>query len=238
MLGSVTGLLIAASTVLVWKNYRGTPRYLTGAVVVLLTLSVLLGAAIVITEAPLLDGAMSVLIVSSHLLFSILVLTCLVFTYRYVSGAAMENDSSLFALLFSIVLLQIIIGIFVRYSGASLACYGFPLCNGEFFPSELNGLVILHLVHRLVTLAVLASVLGALIRAVRLGSGAGKLTFTLALVLVQILLGVIIVVKGMFLPVVVLHGATGFFLLGYLAYLSAPFFLKKIGGREAARSTI
>ena len=243
LLGSLTGLLILASTIMVWKNYRGAPRYMTGAVVALLAAGAALGGVIVLTEAPLLDSVLSVVIISSHLLIATLVLTFLIITFRYVKGpgpgpgAGADTDTKVFALIFGLVYFQVILGIFVRYSGASLACDGFPLCNGLVVPTLSDGLVALHFIHRLTAFALLFTSIWAFIRAQRrAGVGLGRWAFLIALILAQGSFGATIVLIGKFLPVVVLHGATGFFLLGWLAYQAAPFFIHKIGSPEALRS--
>ena len=228
LLGSLTGLLILASTILVWKNYKGAPRYITGAVLALLLTGAALGGVIVLTEAPLLDSVPSVLIISSHLLIATLVLTGLVFTFRYVSGdramSHVDSQTRVFALLFGLVYVQVVIGILVRYSGASLACDGFPLCNGQVVPEFTDGLVTLHFIHRLTAFAILFTAIWAVVRALWASVGAGRPLFTLAVIVLQGAFGVTIVLTGKFLPVVVMHGATGFFLLGWLAYQAMPFF--------------
>jgi cytochrome c oxidase assembly protein subunit 15 len=203
LLGGLTGILIITSTVLVWRNYTGLPRYFTGAVIVLLGLAVLVGGIIVVTEAPFLDSLLKVAIVSSHLVISTLVLVLLVFTFRYVSKTGAGTVNGVYATLFAMVYIQVILGILVRYSGATLACPDFPLCMGKLIPPLTSYLVALHFFHRVVGVVVFIMSALILYNAIRSGAGiAAEITsslITFALILFQILLGILIVLTGMFL---------------------------------------
>lgn len=226
LLGAFAGMLIILSTVFVWRHHTGVPRYLMGAVAALLVLGVLMGGVIVITEAPHLDSFARVAIVSSHLLISTLVLICLIFTFRYVAVPRVVMDKAYYPLLFSAVYLMVVLGILVRYSGSSLACPDFPLCNGELIPSFSDYAVALHFSHRVFAVIIILLNMVILYRAVLEGEGVIGYIVTFFLVLLQASFGVLIVSTGMFLPVIVLHGATGFLLLAWLAYQSMPYFFQ------------
>src|SRR3990172_4708177 len=227
LLGAITGTLIMLSTFFVWRRYRGLPRALTFAVLTLLAFAVALGGITVLLEAPLLDGFTHVAVISSHLLIATLVLICLVFTLRYVLKSKAATQKGHYKLLFGVVYLQVVLGILVRYSGATLACPDFPLCNGELIPALAGYPVMLHFIHRAGAAIVFLTTAAMLIRALRDGTGIGGFAAAFALVLFQALFGALIVVSGMFLPFIIMHGATGFMLLGYLAYQSMPHFFKE-----------
>ena len=233
LLGGITGILIIVSTVFVWRNYRGLPRLFTSAIVGLLFVGVVLGGVTVIVEAPLLDSMLNVAIISSHLIISTMILICLTFSLRYVAGRKSNGgESNFFFYLFSLVYLQVVIGILVRYSGATLACPDFPLCNGQVVPSFVDYTVILHFSHRVVALAVLLVAIARLYTVLMRREKVTASLVTLVLVLSQAAFGVLIVATGMFLPVIILHAATGFLLLGWLAYQAMPFFLSRTSERR------
>ncbi len=224
LLGAVTGILILGSTYMVWRHHRGVPRFLTGLVLFLLLLGVLIGGVIVVTEAPYLNSFVKIAVVSSHLVIATLVLTCLIFTLRFVytSHMGVVARKRYYAVLFGAVYLQVILGIIVRYSGSTLACPDFPLCNGEVVPAFTDYPVVLHFMHRV--LAVVVLILGGamLYRAFREGGDMKGFLITFMLLVLQAVFGVLIVVTEMFLPVIIMHAATGFFLLAWLAYHAMP----------------
>jgi heme A synthase len=63
-------------------------------------------------------------------------------------------------------------------------------------------------------------------------SGIVASSIAFGLVLLQGLFGVLIVLTGMYLPFIILHGATGFLLLGWVAYQSMPYFFPLYGTTE------
>ncbi len=227
LLGGATGLLLILSTIFVWIRYKGVARILTALLLGLLFAGVLIGGITVLTEAPYLDNIFRIAIVSSHLIIATMVLISLIFTLRKIGGNnnVAENGYSFF--LFCLVYLQVILGILVRYSKASLACPDFPLCQGQVIPYLGNSAVALHFTHRMTAVAVLLFTVIMLFRAIRRSRGIRIAAVTLSLVLLQAIWGVSVVLTGMFLPVIILHGATGFILLGWLAYQSAPFLFSK-----------
>ena len=226
LLGGVSSILILTSTIMVLKRYKGLPKVMMLSVLGLLAMGVVMGAITVIVEAPLLSTFSHVAIISSHLVIATLVLICLVFTLRYVvrgRGAAKEGY---FKLLFGVIYLQVILGIVVRYAGATLACPDVPFCNGSLVPDLGNYMIALHFMHRLTALIVVVVAVASLYRAIKDGSPARDFAIALGLVLFQAAWGISIVVSGMFLPFIILHAATGFLLLGFVAYKSMPYLFK------------
>src|SRR3990170_2524240 len=227
LLGAVTASLLILSTVYVWMRYKGVARILTAVILGLLFLGVLIGGITVLTEAPYLDNFFRIAIVSSHLIIATMVLTSLIFTLRKISGNYNVAEKGYAFFLFCLVYLQVILGILVRYSKASLACPDFPLCQGQLIPYLDNSAVALHFTHRMTAVAVLLFTLIMLYRAIKENQGVRVAVISLSLVLLQAAFGISVVLTGMFLPVIIMHGATGFILLGWLAYQSAPFLFSK-----------
>jgi len=227
LLGATAGTLIILSTVFVWRSYRGLPRIFTSAIVLLLFTGVGLGGLTVLTEAPRLDSLLNVAIISSHLIISTLVLICLTFSFHYVKGPREMGQSNFFFFLFCLVYIQVVLGILVRYSGATLACPDVPFCNGKLIPAFTDYGVVLHFFHRLTALAVFLTTALRLYRVVSKKMPIRASLITFALVLAQATFGILIVATGMFLPLIIFHAATGFLLLGWLAYQALPFFLRE-----------
>ena len=234
LLGGITGLLIITSTLLVWRHYRGVPRLLTGIVVGLLLLAVFIGGITVLSEAPYLDSLIRIAIVSSHLIIATLVLISLLFILRRIAEERHVGESGYHFFLFCAVYFQVILGILVRYSKASLVCPDFPLCQGKVIPALSNYAVALHFSHRALALTVVLLTAILLVRAIRKRSGVETSFITLTLVLLQAVFGILIVLTGMFLPLIIMHGATGFLLLGWLAYQAAPFLFRNIVWKRGA----
>lgn len=107
-----------------------------------------------------------------------------------------------------LLLLQLILGGLVSSQAAGLACAHFPTCDGESYVPTLQGLVGVHVLHRLNGFALLGATIG--LYAVSRGIGrVGVLSWTLLRLLIfQIGVGVLNVL--MYLPVEVTGLHTGF----------------------------
>jgi len=236
LLGGLTGFFILASAALAWRKTRGAVRWLTGSALALLGLGAAMGGVIVLIEAPLLETTLHLAVISFHIILATVIFTLLILSFRFLAVAsrlaagdtkagASSGFFSFYPVLFGAIFIQVILGILVRYSEASLACAGFPLCNGMLVPDLGEFEVAIHFIHRLSALAIFVYVTGNFISAVKTKRDTFNASVTLALVLIQGTLGAYVVLSGMFLPYVILHGATGFLLLGWAAYRSAPCFM-------------
>lgn len=227
LLGAATGFLLMATTYTIYKNYSTLPKTLISIVLILLVTAVLLGGLIVKTEAPLLETLSHTVIISTHLIIATVVLSLLVFLYKLLTEPKLVPGSNRYGLLFTLAYIQIIIGILVRYSGATLACPDVPLCMGELIPSFDTLQVTLHFIHRLFALVVFTTALVILVKAFMEGSGVQGFVITFVLISLQAIWGISIVVSKMFLPFIILHGATGFLILAWLAYNAMPYLFRK-----------
>ena len=145
----------------------------------------------------------------------------------------------LFATAAALTFVQALLGGIVSTNGAGLACPDWPTCNGVFFP-PMQGAVALQMMHRFGAYALLAVMLGVLVRTRRvadptLRSGGGLL---FGLTLVQALFGVLNVRLGIPVWLTALHlgMATAILALGVtLTFLSAtPSFVPGRAARAAA----
>src|SRR3954471_14051841 len=167
LLGALVSPLILATTVGAWLVRRRQRAVLLPALAlpVLLVIQILLGAVVVWLELP----AMAVLV---HLGFAMAILGLLVWIAvaagplpraRPPSAAAGARARRLIGWAHAtttLAFLLVLVGAYVRATGAGYACVGFPGCNGEALPFGANRLVDLHLFHRLLayTVAALAAV--------------------------------------------------------------------------------
>ena len=227
ILGYITSVLIFTSAMAIKNTRTGVEKTLIFTTLGLLACGVLLGGLIVHVEAPLLETFTHTLIISTHLIFATLIISCLIFTYRILATNGTEPDTKYFGLLFPLVYLQIIIGILVRYSKGTLACPDFPLCNGSLIPDFAHFTITLHFTHRVIAAIILITIVTLLIKTIRDGYNAKGLITILILVLTQASIGVTIVVTGAFFPALILHGAVGFLILAFMAYKAMPFYFKE-----------
>jgi heme A synthase len=214
LLASLTAVLTLLATVLILRT--PTPpgvRALALAAPVALAAQIGLGAVTVLLELP-------ASIVTLHLALALLLLGTLIAQVVWMTGttqpAASRSSDDLTTLALVAVLAvyaQILLGGLVRGSGASLACVGFPTCNGELLPSPLTHLMALQIAHRGLGFFVLALLAVAHFRARHLGE---KLAvrwsgLALAFVCLQIAVGIYAVSAGLPPAAQILHvaGAAG-----------------------------
>jgi cytochrome c oxidase assembly protein subunit 15 len=237
LLGGTTGFLILASVITAWlKRAPHAPRLLTTTALGLLGIGALFGGLIVIIEAPRLEGALHLLVISFHIMLSTVIFTLMILAFKSTSSAPAKSEDGFYPALLAIVFLQVFIGIFVRYGKASLACPDFPLCRGSLFPDLVDFKVTIHFLHRIMATLIFLLTTGYFFKALMAKKDTFNASVTFGLVLLQATFGVEIVWTGMFLPFIVLHGATGFFTLAWLVYRSSPFLLGLLPRPTAAQT--
>lgn len=233
MIGGVTGVLILAAAFIVWKKAGPAIRFFLKIAVATIVAAILLGGAIIIIDAPLLDSFMRIAVVSSHIVSSTIIFVTMIIAYHSVSARPGDAAGRFSIFLFGLVYAQIVVGIVVRYAHASMACGpDWPLCQGGILPPDYSFEVLLHYTHRLIAYVIFGLTLWQWTVAVKAGIPARRAAITFGLVLLQASIGIGIVQTVMFLPLLVMHGAAGFALLGWTAYLGAP---GMIGARTAER---
>jgi len=222
LLGAATGILILISAFVTWKAAGGALRKILEAAVALIVIAIFLGGMVVLAEAPLLDSLAHILLVSSHIVVATLIFTGMILAFRTITDGAADNDRRYQLSLFGLLYLQVFLGIFVRYSSAYTACPDFPTCQGSLLPPDFAPETLLYYTHRVNTLVIFLLAFRHLLRAWNRGRKLLNPSVTFGLITLQAIVGVLLVFTDMFLPVIVLHGAVGFILLGWAAYQSAP----------------
>lgn len=226
LFGGATGFLLLASVATAWlKKAPSAPRLLSSTALALLGLGAVFGGVIVLIEAPLLQGPLHLLVISFHIILSTIIFTLMILAFKSTATTPAKPEESFYPALLAIVFLQAFIGIFVRYGKASLACPDFPLCRGALFPDLVDFKVTIHFIHRLIATLIFLLGAGYFFKAMLAKRDTFNATVTFALIVTQATFGAEIVWTGMFLPFIVLHGATGFFMLGWLVSRSSPFLL-------------
>lgn len=235
LLGGATGILIVFCAIVVWQKVDGIIRFFIKLALGLMVVGALLGGFVVLVEAPLLDSAFHVVLVSSHIALSTVIFTSMILAFYAVSSdkGIFRKDHALS--LFGLVYFQVLLGIIVRYSNASLACPDFPLCQGSILPPDYSPEVLFHYTHRIVALTIFSLTLWQLAKSVKGKSAVAKTGVTFGLVCLQGIIGALVVKTNMFLPVVVMHGAVGFLFFGWVVYRSAPYLVQSIGALKGAR---
>jgi cytochrome c oxidase assembly protein subunit 15 len=188
-------------------------------------------------------------IVSAHLLGGMMTLALLVWlSMRQLSGRCRMDSAPVGSLRgwaglgLLLVFLQIALGGWVSSNYAALACAGFPLCNGVWWPEmdfshafrlvrdlgmtadgaflSREGLIAIHWVHRLGAYLVLIYTGWLAFRVMRIRSIRGVAWIVTALLFTQITLGICNVMLSLPLPVAVAHNGVAALLLGAMVMLN------------------
>ena len=206
LLGALVSPGILAVALLAWAQGRSRPAVVVPAILAPVLLAVQIGLGAVVVRLDL--AAMVVLV---HLAFALVILGLLVWVAvaaaagssglppgarltGHLRSRAAERFEKLVIVTAGATFLLILIGAYVRASGAGWACLGFPGCNGQALPFGTSRQVDLHLAHRLVAYIVTALALTTAWQARRLEPARTRLRRAAAglagLVLVQIGIGV------------------------------------------------
>ena len=195
LLALILSCLVVAVTIYVFRlpssGHNGSLRKMILASWVLLGIQILLGGMTVLTK--LRPEFIALHLATAQAFFGVLLLlTCKVFMQDSEKSSPVTLWLADRRLLVTLILifLTIVSGSLVTNTGAFAACTGWPLCNGQLFPT--NHLAGIHWLHRLVVLITILSVFWLFIssRKQRLESPRQILITLLAIVMiVQILVG-------------------------------------------------
>ncbi len=209
ILGGVTGLLMLASLISVWRNYFGFPRKAMVWIFLFLILEALLGMRVVVTEAPLLKEFLHYIYTTSHVVLSVMILSGLTFTFVSVSERRDRAFIPYAEPLYVLVMFQVLIGILVRYVKAA----------------DFN--VFAYFLHITVAMGLIIFSLYLILR-----EPSRYTLITFVLLTAQVVAGVASVLSKLYLPVLFFHIAIGFLVVIWVSYLVAPEVLRgKIVGR-------
>jgi len=229
LVAALVGLLVLATAIAAWtkERHRAPIPQLSSVALLLLIGQAVLGGLTVKLELP---TAINV----AHLalgmaLFGVMIWLSAQTVRKFASS---QRDAHLptcklanYSLWTTLALYaQIILGAWVRHSGAALACPDVPLCQGQLLPST-EGTVLIHLAHRLGGLIVAGLIIWLTIRVLRQPGISSHIVrhaiVAVGLVVLQIGLGVFTVLSRLSLHVATTHLAVGAALLGLMVLLSA-----------------
>lgn len=111
----------------------------------------LLGAVVVIFDLP--PTMVTLHLGTAMLLFAALVVAAVIAAYDTPQHYRPDQVTALTYVTAALSLVIILTGALVRGSGATLACYEWPLCNGQILPLEQGQLATIHMLHRLAVAA-------------------------------------------------------------------------------------
>ena len=180
LLASVVSVLVAAVAFVAWRQRAplAAPYTALGLVVV----QVLLGAVTVKT------GLTPVMVIL-HLATAMLLLATLSLAARDAKLTPGASPGSV--LLLGLAFVTVLLGALTANLGAAAACTGFPLCNGEIWPSA-GGLALVQWVHRLLAYTLSGYVVWWAVRSRMRGAWG-----VLALVALQVAVGAATVLLGL-----------------------------------------
>jgi heme A synthase len=212
---SVAALTVILAVLVFQSRKEAQLRALAAMAVGLVLLQAALGAITVLFKLPLLVSA-------GHLATSMTFFSLVIYLAHRLrptpSGPAAPAapGRKLAGLAATAVYAQLVLGAFVRHTGAGLACnVDLPLCDGALWPSW--GPAQLHMAHRLLGVAATGLVIAAAVAARRGLPGRGlRPALALAgpaLAVLQIAVGFWTVTSFIAVPVVTLHVALGALLL-------------------------
>lgn len=115
------------------------------------------------------------------------------------------------------------LGAYVRHTGSSLGCSGWPLCNGKLIP-ELSGQVGVQFLHRVAAAVLVLLIIGIFLYAAKHYKESRKDIYTcsklaLVLVILQVLSGGLVVFANLELYATLTHSAIITVFFGILCYL-------------------
>ena len=185
LVAALVSALVTALAVYAWR-VRHEARRVAYTALALLVVQVLLGAVTVKLELP----PWTVIL---HLGTAMLLLATLLVAARDSVGAqhVAPLHAPLPVPLLALTFVTVLFGALTANLGAAAACTGFPLCNGQLWPSA-GGLAVVQWVHRLLAYALAASVIAVAVRSRRRG-----VWVVGVLVLAQVALGAATVLLGL-----------------------------------------
>ncbi|HXH22778.1 MAG TPA: COX15/CtaA family protein [Dehalococcoidia bacterium] len=228
LVASVAGLMVFAIAAWAWKSYRHVRSiwYPASATAVLLLVQGGLGGITVIQELP--PEIVTVHLATALTLFALLVL---------ITVAAVAQDLRIrlptvgpgvvaFTVAASgLTLATMLLGAYVAGADYSLACSGWPLCNGEIVPDLSLTSVQLVFIHRLLAAALGVSLIWLAFVAARSGAELRLLaTSALGVYVAQVLVGAANIWTQVADLAQIAHLGVGTALWGILAYLNIRIF--------------
>ncbi len=231
VVGGITSIFLFILCYRRLRVYRGYYRLLPVSAAVLLALQIVLGGIVVLTGLP-------VDLTTVHFTNAIIIY-CIVLYMVYFDGEKRKPDfrfsgeAGLFFFLSLLVVLQASLGAYVRHLEAGLACPDFPKCLGYWIPPELSGKVLAHFSHRTVAYLLTLGFAGVLLfcrRSTSLLRAEKNMSWIVALLFLQIGLGILVVTSKLTFYITAVHLSVGLIILS-LSLLTWFDYIREEDGR-------
>lgn len=150
LFAALIGLFGLATLIVALRAFRRQNRPVliaTAAASGLFVLQSTLGALVVLLDLP--PTMVTLHLGTAMLLLGSLLLAAIFASYRPRIQYARDHLTTLGILTAALSLVIMLTGALVRGSGATLACTGWPLCNGVVFPFGQGQWAIIHMIHRI-----------------------------------------------------------------------------------------
>lgn len=214
VIGGITSIVLFILCYRRFRSYEKNYRILPLLVVLLLLFQIVLGGIVVLAKLP-------VNLTTTHFTNAIIIFSITLYMV-YFDGVRRKPDfrfsgpAGLFFALSLLVFIQASLGAYVRHLEAGLACPDFPTCLGYWIPPELSGKVLAHFTHR--TVAYLLTVIFICVlflsrKSARLKEARKNMSWAVALLFLQIGIGIAVVTSKLVFYVTAIHLSIGLLIL-------------------------
>jgi len=214
ILGAIASILIITLCYNRLKRYNGSFKIIPIIAVVLLVIQIFLGGIVVLLKLPV--DLTTIHFANAIIIFSLVLYTAYFDGEKIVPRLSFSGPAGLFFLLSVLIVIQAVLGAYVRHSGSGLACPDFPKCLGFWIPPSLAGLVLNHYSHRLLAyfIFIIFIVIFILSNYKNNLKDANNYLLTACLLIVfQVMLGVLVVLTKLTFYVTALHLSIGLAIL-------------------------
>ena len=214
VIGGITSIVLFILCYRRFRAYRKNYRALPLLAVALLLFQIVLGGIVVLAKLPV--NLTTIHFTNAVIIFSITLYMVHFDGVRRKPDFHFSGPAGLFFALFVLVFIQASLGAYVRHLEAGLACPDFPTCLGYWIPPELSGKVLAHFSHR--TVAYLLTVVFICVtflsrKSARLKEARKNMSWAVALLFLQIGLGILVVTSKLVFYVTAVHLAIGLLIL-------------------------
>lgn len=220
IIGAIFSILFFIFAYKTYKKYEGKYKLIPIVTVVLLIIQIVLGGLVVLLKLPV--GLTTYHFANAMIIFSLVLYLVYFDGVQRKPNLKFDGKAGLFFVLSLLILIQAILGAYVRHSKAGLACPDFPTCLGYWIPPSLSGSIISHFSHR-----VLAYFIAILFTAIflyakinnKLKEASPYLGIIILCIFCQIGLGILVVLTQLKFYVTALHLSIGLIILALTLYI-------------------
>lgn len=214
VIGGITSIVLFILCYRRFRAYEKNYRILPLLVVLLLLFQIVLGGIVVLAKLPV--NLTTIHFTNAIIIFSITLYMVYFDGIRQKPDFHFSGPAGLFFALFALVFIQASLGAYVRHLEAGLACPDFPTCLGYWIPPELSGKVLAHFSHRTVAYLLTVLFIGVMLlsrKSAGLKEARKNMSWAVALLFLQIGLGILVVTSKLVFYVTAVHLAIGLIIL-------------------------